>query len=223
MDTFQQKIYRSILQIKPTHLDRTHTNKKVLEKVTGIITDEEKNKNKPKSKKIIQRNIERQIKPYSQIYYTAKQTLLENLADTDNNDPTRQITFKRDTIAPLPLPFKRVGRPRSDWLGDTLQHTWDTYITEKRLPTTAGKWDQNSAAKQNSLLKAMRLAARERKILKGHQSESSVSDDEDTHKWIHDTDAEYMGYIHDTLGWDPPPSIKIPLIYSRTAHITQRL
>ena len=96
LDVFQTKMLRRILNVPPTHLDRSWTNQRVIH----TLTQEHGYKHVPLSLKWKQRKI----------------ILLDHILRCAPSDPMREVLFEQGTYAPRIERIKRVGKPRANWL-----------------------------------------------------------------------------------------------------------
>jgi len=119
IDAHQMKGIRRILNIPPTHVDRTWTNELVMKKANEE-ADMKGNK---------------QILKFTEMWKRLKFKLLGHLLRADYRDPLHQITFKSILKEPR-LPIKRrVGRPRDQWIVETMKEAFEHLkIVEEQLP-----------------------------------------------------------------------------------------
>ena len=101
---------KQIWQVPPTHIDRSWTNKKVIEEIeehTGIT-----------------------IQRCSEIANRKKYTLSGHIFKANLRDPMRQVIFETASDI-LKIVFKkRVGKPRLDWLEETMRECWGKICTD---------------------------------------------------------------------------------------------
>ena len=109
LDVFQMKGLRKILGIPPTHIDRTWTNEKVLEKANKEVGVEFPNPNNRKIKKV------------THTLKLKRLSLLGHIIRADPNDPLKQVTFANESLDVLTPALRRVGRPRQKWTETTLK------------------------------------------------------------------------------------------------------
>ena len=114
LDTFQQRGLRKILGIAPTYIDRSHTNKDVIElanKEKGADTD-------PTKTKII---------PLTETIKNKKNTLLGHVIRAGHRnaqDPLFITTFEDQDLNPKTSNHRRVGGPRLKWHSETMTAAW---------------------------------------------------------------------------------------------------
>ena len=82
----------------PTHVDRTQTNDSVMNKINyyGV-----------------------QTQKLSECWKSQKMKLLGHILRADRYDPLRQVFFEFGTTSPRINYYRRIGRPRADWLQET--------------------------------------------------------------------------------------------------------
>ena len=104
LDAWQHKMLRRILNVPPTHLDRTWTNQRVVNTLT-------------------------QAHNYTHVSLSAKWksrklTLLGHILRATSADPMREVLFHPHTNIPRQEHIRRVGKPRAHWLIETLQDAY---------------------------------------------------------------------------------------------------
>ena len=159
LDAFQQKGLRQIMGIQPTFIDRSMTNKKVLDYANVIMNNmssldeyyelakKEGEAHKPKIVKLSEYIQGRAIAHIGHIFRA------------DTKDPVRKVLWKhkspketqegenKDVQLNLPEKF-RVGRPRTCWIRTHLEIIWDRY---KYLGGYEGKFQFRSQDHLNHL------------------------------------------------------------------------
>ena len=114
IDSFYIRSLRNILGWKSTFVDRTKTNRDVINEVTRIVTTVSKHKDwtfTPVSKQLINKRIK----------------YIGHLIREDHLEPTRTVTF-RDELLNHRIPNKKwVGRPRQNWIFMTKKLAFDKY------------------------------------------------------------------------------------------------
>ena len=110
LDVLQLKGLRTILKMTTTYVDRNNDNQTVFEKANRAIETEGSNM---------------EIKPYSKVYKERKINLYNGLLNRPQEDPLKQITFSQDSLQPVGLGRKRVGRPRLSWTAETAKDIWE--------------------------------------------------------------------------------------------------
>ena len=108
IDAYQMKGIRRILNIPPTSIDRAWTNRAALEKAT-------EEAGKP-------------IKSFSSSWRKQKFKLLGHLLRAEVTDPLHQVTFEGDTKFPRLAIRRRAGRPRDNWLVNTMKEAYKEFI-----------------------------------------------------------------------------------------------
>ena len=100
LDAFQLRNVRRILKIPPIFVDRTQTNEKVRD-----------------------RDLEYglQVEKVSITWKQATIKLLGHTIRTHRHDPLRQVFFEKGTNTPKIYHCKRVGRPRAEWVSETMK------------------------------------------------------------------------------------------------------
>ncbi len=105
LDAFQIKGLRRILHTPPTHIDRSNTNDKVVEKASIAM-------GKPTIR-------------LSETWRSQKFKLLGHLLRAERTDPLHQVCFQGDDKTPRAVAHRRRGRPREQWLLNTLEDAYD--------------------------------------------------------------------------------------------------
>ena len=113
-DAFQMRCLRRILKIPPTFIDRTNSNRAVIEKCSGILYPNHGD--------------QRKFELFSQSYHNRKSKLLGHVLRTSNADPLRQISFQPSNAQRVQYGKKRVGRPRQNWLHFAKKHTFENIL-----------------------------------------------------------------------------------------------
>jgi len=108
LDAYQMKGIRRILSIPPTFVDRTWTNKMVMERAT-------EEAGKP-------------IKTFSESWRSQKFKLLGHLLRAEVTDPLHQVTFEGESKFPRLAVRRRVGRPRENWLLTTMKEAYKLFV-----------------------------------------------------------------------------------------------
>ena len=94
------KSLRRILNVPPTFIDRTQTNQVVREQVEQYGVD---------------------ATNFSQVWKNQKLKLFGHILRANHKDPLRQVLFSYNSFAPRNIPLKRRGRPKLDWLQETIK------------------------------------------------------------------------------------------------------
>ena len=101
LNTFQLKGLRKILGMRTTFIDRSNTNRRVLDVASRCV-------NPPK-------HPGKDVKIFSEYVSDKSQALLAHIIRSQPEDPMRQCTFEKDTNLPKIHINRRVGRPREQW------------------------------------------------------------------------------------------------------------
>ena len=108
LDAFQMKGIRRLMNIPPTHVDRTWTNDMVYTRASEEC-------GKP-------------IMRFSDMYNRQKLRLLGHILRADETDPMRQVTFEGNTWKPRNVTARRRGRPRDQWLVEAMRTAFDELV-----------------------------------------------------------------------------------------------
>ena len=100
IDAFHMKGLRRILKIPSTYIDRTQTNDVVLQKANETGTHTQR---------------------LSESWKEQKLKLLGHILRADHSDPLRQVLFESGTNIPRYHIIRRSGRPKLDWLLETMK------------------------------------------------------------------------------------------------------
>jgi len=135
LDAFQMKGIRRLLQIPPTHIDRTWTNELVMKRA-----NEEKLKpNKENdAQKVNKKTIDKPIIKFTEMWTRLRFKLLGHLLRTHHEDPLHEITFENAIKTPR-LPIKRrIGRPRDQWIVETMKEAYEhIMLKEEKVDPTS--------------------------------------------------------------------------------------
>ena len=107
LDAFQQRGLRRILGFPPTFIDRTNTNKAVLEAA---------------GKALSKKNKTVKIETFSETIKRRAISLLGHIVRLPTEDPMKQTSLRRNK--PLYPAAKRVGRPKLNWAKETYNNAW---------------------------------------------------------------------------------------------------
>lgn len=108
IDAFQMKGIRRLMNIPPTHIDRTYTNEIVWE-LASIEAG------KP-------------LWRFTDMWLKQKLKLLGHVIRSGENDPMYQVTFEPGTRLPKMARFLRAGRPRAQWITQTMSEALDEIL-----------------------------------------------------------------------------------------------
>ena len=110
---------RQIFGIHTTYIDRSKTNKYVIDYANLQLQRE-----KPGAKPILW---------LSEVHEDLKIKMLYRLLRLPSDDPQVNITFQSNTLLPIDIGKRRVGRPRLKWIDTTLEQAWKR-ITRTQAP-----------------------------------------------------------------------------------------
>jgi len=112
LNALQLKGLRNILKLQTTYMDRANTNERVM-----ALANERYNKDaKP--------NQIRTIKPFAEYIDQRSQQLLGHILRAAKTDLMASTTVHHGTLRPVQYQGQRIGRPRIQWLQDTLRTAW---------------------------------------------------------------------------------------------------
>ena len=126
LNAFQMKGIRRILKIPPTEIDRQWTNKKVWDKAT-----EESGK---------------YILKFTEMWYRQKYKRLGHLLRSEPDNPLHRVVFRTPDKHPRITGIRGVGRPREDWLYETMKDAFNivTVFAEDRHFNPENQQDINT-------------------------------------------------------------------------------
>ena len=152
MDAFQLKGIRQILKITTTFVDRSHTNKFVIQQANKALryTSPTLMDRKLRKKKALKKF--RQVTLFSKFVKVRSQKFMAHVIRADPDDPIRISTLQRSKIKPRLPRKRRVGRPRLNWSNITLAEMW----LKARPTTIQADFDPNSRRHNLYLLAAAR-------------------------------------------------------------------
>ena len=119
IDIFHRRGSRQIFQIPTTHIDRTKTNRFVMDFANAQLRAEN-----PTSKPIV---------PLTQIHDDMKIRMLYRILRMSQDNPHVTITFEDGTLHPIDIGKRRSGRPRIKWLDNVMDLAWRR-ITRSKYP-----------------------------------------------------------------------------------------
>ena len=117
MNTFQLKGLRKILSIPTTFYDRTYSNNYVFQLANAAIESEGGN----------------QLVPLSHFHKQRRIYFLSKLICLGKNDLAATATMLTESFEHHDYGTKRRGRPRKDWLDETLKEMWAEITTNTHL------------------------------------------------------------------------------------------
>jgi len=109
LEAFQLKGLRKILKMVTTFVDRNNTNDEVFRRANQQVA--------PSSP-------EKTICSIQTILQDRRISLVGHILRQNNDHPIRTVTFKRDSAAPMEVLHRRVGRPRKQWIFESLNIIW---------------------------------------------------------------------------------------------------
>ena len=117
IEVFQLKGLRKILKMQTTYVERNNTNAEVFRRANEEFR---KGTTNDKPSKI--------VKPFVTCYLNSRMKRLARIHKMNHNHAVRHVTFAPDpdhTIKPWTLPNRRVGRPRFNWVTETIKDMWN--------------------------------------------------------------------------------------------------
>jgi hypothetical protein len=127
LDVFHLRGLRRKLGLKTTYIDRTNTNKRILE-----IAEQEANKDRKEGDR-------KRIRLMSEI---VKERCIKELGEVlrlGKDDPRRKVTFLNDSAKPNLPPINRVGQPKAQWALVTMKRLWSQMAMNERSRETLGE------------------------------------------------------------------------------------
>ena len=109
IDAFQMKGFRKILNRPTAYYDRTYSNNKLLEEASCCLDP----------------SGHRKVKLLSDFHADTRKQLLAKLVALGDAEPGFQIIFQSGTFLPHSYGGRRVGRPRLNWLEQTIGDLWE--------------------------------------------------------------------------------------------------
>ena len=113
------KSLRRILNVPPTFIDRTQTNQVVREQVEQYGVDATNFSQVWKNQKL--KLLFRSTFPQSPVHHAQ---IIWTYSSSNHKDPLRQVLFSYNSFAPRNIPLKRRGRPKLDWLQETIKDAY---------------------------------------------------------------------------------------------------
>ena len=114
LDAFQMRGIRRILNRRSTFVDRSNTNKSLLDEATLTAFPS--------------RGDRRKIIPFSKFHMQRRVKLMGHILRSNNSDPMRQISFLPDSAQRTDYGIKRVGKPRQNWLHHTKKYVYENVL-----------------------------------------------------------------------------------------------
>ena len=111
LESFQLRGLRKILNMHTTFIDRRNTNAEVYRRANAAAAS--RDNPSPKLTWCIEKCL-----------HEKRVRLTGYVLRTDNRDPMRQVSFRRDSAVPYTPLFRRPGRPRKNWLVTSLDLCW---------------------------------------------------------------------------------------------------
>ena len=138
IEVFQLKGLRKILKMNTTHVDRTNSNAEVFRRANDLIKSETADGKIPKI-----------VKPFVKCYLDSRMKRLTRIYKMNRKHPVRHITLgpdPDDNCVPWNPPNRRVGRPRFNWVTETVGDIWATIRHDS--PNTTQIYDRKVANKR---------------------------------------------------------------------------
>ena len=104
INAFQLKMFRRVLNIPPTHVDRSWTNQRIID--------------------TLWRSHKYKYVQLSAKWMQKKLTLLGHILRAPHDDPMREILFQPRQNIPRSVHVRRVGKPRANWLLNTFEEAY---------------------------------------------------------------------------------------------------
>ena len=114
--SFQCKALRNILNLKHTFIDRNNTNEFVINKANEVLS--------------ILNNKDIKILHISDFIIQQRIKFCGHLIRASDDDPTRNITFEKNSAKPVDPGKRRIGGPRKHWTIETLKLIWGLHYPQ---------------------------------------------------------------------------------------------
>ena len=111
LEAFQLKGLRKILGMVTTFIDRSNTNAEVFRRA---------------NLQVALRGQEQTIQSIQSTLQQRRIALVGHILRQDNDHPIRIASFRSNSAAPFEVLHRRVGRPRKNWLQESLRMVWQT-------------------------------------------------------------------------------------------------
>ena len=111
LEAFQLKGLRKILGMVTTFIDRSNTNAEVFRRA---------------NLQVALRGQEQTIQSIQSTLQQRRIALVGHILRQDNDHPIRIVSFRSNSAAPFEVLHRRVGRPRKNWLQESLRMVWQT-------------------------------------------------------------------------------------------------
>ena len=135
LDAFQLKGLRKILKLKTTSVNRSNTNKVVMDLANT---------------KVKQQGGSKELKQFSQAYKAAKKKRVVKMINANQADPQRHITFERGLNA-WNHTNKKVGAPQIKWTTETVKLLWHEIRETQSPPRTTQEYNPNSPGQEHRI------------------------------------------------------------------------
>ena len=109
LEAFQLKGLRKILGMVTTYIDRSNTNDEVFRRANSQVAF---------------RGQDQTIQSIQSTLQQRRIALVGHILRQDNGHPIRIVSFRSSSAAPLEVLHRRVGRPRKNWLQESLRMVW---------------------------------------------------------------------------------------------------
>ena len=137
---FQMRGLRQILGIDHTYVNRTNTNKFLLQKANDMFGP----------------NHSSRIHLITHYIHQRAHSLMSHIIRADNSDPLRQVALLPDTAMPMFLMKRRVGRPRKQWTSELLREKW-TQLQNAQGVSEKEEYCQYSEDQSHEIMMAAQL------------------------------------------------------------------
>ena len=128
LDTFHLRGLRQILRITTTFIDRSHTNEYVYARAAEAVAA---SSTAPSG--------DNAVRPLSELHSRARVALLGHLLRVGCADPLRSCAFQSEAAPVLPL-RKRPGRPKQNWVLESMQKAWPQVQAAFEQKATPLEW-----------------------------------------------------------------------------------
>ena len=135
LDFFQLKIFRKILKLKTTYIDRSNTNQKTQQQINEEIQKDKPNKT---------------ITTFRDAYFKSKRNRLAKII-THKGEDINNITFRDpETLETWQIENRKPGRPTYKWTTQALMEMWE-YIKRKDPIYKYTQFDLNNTQIQTKI------------------------------------------------------------------------
>ena len=117
LEAFQLKGLRKILGMVTTYIDRSNTNEEVFRRA---------------NLQVAPRGQDQTIQSIQSTLRQRRIALVGHILRQDNDHPIRIVSFRSNSAAPFDVLHRRVGRPRKNWLQESLRMVWQEIREDQR-------------------------------------------------------------------------------------------